>query len=653
MTDDPQSPNDEINCIIEEAEDANDPFKDLVQKTAADPSAPFDPATLKRLASLQVVDLRAFEQLRAKLKGNGCRLKALDDAIAGESDNTAQSKARQADVLIGFASEAELFHSSDSVAYADIQVKNHRQTWPIRSKPFKYWLLHRYYGSTGEAPNSEALQSALAILEAKALYDGVERKVYLRVASFDGKLYLDLADSEWRAVEVDANGWRVIDAPPVRFRRTTGMLPLPEPVRGGSVDAIRPFLNLKNETDFVLATAWALAALRSIGPYPVLVLSGEQGSAKSTFTKILKSLLDPNTAPIRSLPQDDRNFFIAATNGHVLAFDNASMLKPWLSDTMCRLATGGGFAHRQLYTDQEEVLFTATRPQILNGIEDFVTRPDLADRSLLLTLEAISEEKRRPEAELCAQFELECPLILGALLNATVEGLKNLPHTALPALPRMADFALWAIACEPALWPSGTFWKAYSGNLDAAVETVLEADSVATAVQRLMVEKTDWKGTATELKDTLEAIMGEKVTRAREWPANARGLSGRLRRAAPLLRKAGISIVFEKGKTRERTRHVLISTTEDRSGAEKTAATSSKPSVPSETPAGAAVSETRFAHAEQVLDYSKGRGSANGERSVRAPSIENDKTDDVDGVDAKISKESGGSSTTQDWRARI
>ena len=199
---------------------------------------------------------------------------------------------------------------------------------------------------------------------------------------------------------------------------------------------------MQTDTDFVLVVAWALACLRNRGPYPVIVLSGEQGSAKSTFSAILRALLDPNTAPLRALPREDRDLFIAASNGHVLAFDNVSGLPAWISDTLCRLATGGGFAVRQLYTDQDEVLFDAARPVILNGIEDIVTRPDLADRAVFLTLEPIPEERRRPEQELWAAFEAERPRILGVLLDAVAKGLAELPRTRLDKLPRMADFAL-------------------------------------------------------------------------------------------------------------------------------------------------------------------------------------------------------------------
>ena len=405
-------------------------------------------------------------------------------------------------------------------------------------------MAHGYFLKTEGAPSSEALQSALNVIEAKAHFDAPERIVHIRVGGLDGRLYLDLVDETWRAVEIDATGWRVIDSPPVRFRRAAGMQPLPVPVCGGSIETLRSFLNVKTDADFVLVIAWLLAALRDRGPYPVLVLSGEQGSAKSTFAAILRALIDPNTAPLRALPREDRDLFITASNGHVLSFDNVSGLLAWISDTLCRLATGGGFAVRQLYTDMDEVLFDACRPVILNGIEDIVTRPDLADRGLFQTLDPIPEERRRPEAELWAAFNAERPRILGALLDAVVVGLRRLPETRLEKLPRMADFALWATACETALWPAGTFWSAYSGNRDQAVEGVIDADPVAAAVRAVMVTRTVWTGTASDLLGALAGEAGERVAKSKTWPDSPRVLSGRLRRAATFLRTIGIEISY-------------------------------------------------------------------------------------------------------------
>lgn len=398
------------------------------------------------------------------------------------------------------------------------------------------------------------------MIEAKAHFDAPERTVYIRVGGLDGRLYLDLCEEAWRAVEIDATGWRVIDNPPVRFRRAAGMQPLPAPVPGASIEALRSFLNVRSDTDFALVVAWALACLRNRGPYPVIVLSGEQGSAKSSFSAILRSLLDPNTARLRALPREDRDLFIAASNGHVLAFDNVSGLPAWISDTLCRLATGGGFAVRQPYTDQDEVLFDAARPVILNGIEDIVTRPVLADRALFLTLEPIPEKSRRSEAELWAAFEAERPRILGVLLDAVVHGLKNLPETRLEALPRMADFALWSTACETALWPAGIFWSAYCANRDEAVEGVIEADSIATAVRAVMATRTEWTGTASDLLGALAVEAGDRLAKSKTWPDGPRALGGRLRRAAAFLRKIGIEIDFLR-EGRARTRTIVITAT--------------------------------------------------------------------------------------------
>ena len=347
---------------IDGAEEIRDPLEDLVEKTKLDSSAPFMPEVLERLAALKQDDRAAFEKLRAQLKKAGCRMKALDEALAEESGDGGGRGPSQSDILLKLVEAVELFHNPDKVGFADLDINGHRETWAIRSRGFRQWLARCFYEATAGAPNSEALQSALNVIEAKARFDASERVVHVRVGGMDGKIYLDLCDENWRAVEIDVDGWRVVDSPPVRFRRSAGMLPLPAPVAGGSIEELRPFLNVRSNNEFVLTVAWMLAALRDRGPYPVLALFGEQGTAKSTFAEILRMLLDPNTMPSRAPPREDRDLFIAAMNGHVLVFDNISDLAEWISDTLCRLSTGGGFATRQLYTDQDEVLLNATRP---------------------------------------------------------------------------------------------------------------------------------------------------------------------------------------------------------------------------------------------------------------------------------------------------
>jgi hypothetical protein len=656
-TNDPTEAEKQVADIIRDAEDFRDPLDGLVERTKSHAGAAFIPEVLERLAELKRDDRAAFEVLRAHLKSAGCRVTALDETMAEESGEAGGRSRSQADILLELAQTAKLFHAPDGTGFADLDINGHRETWPIRTKGFRRWLARCYFEATGGAPNSEALQSALNVIEAKANFDAPERIIHVRVGGLDGRLYLDLSDEKWRAVEIDASGWRVIENPPVRFRRPPGMQSLPVPVPGGSIASLRSFLNVQSDADFVLAVTWVLACLRNRGPYPVIVLSGEQGSAKSTFSAIVRALVDPNTAPLRALPREDRDLFIAATSAHVLAFDNVSGLAPWISDTFCRLATGAGFAVRQLYTDHDEVLFDAARPVILNGIEDIVTRPDLADRAIFLTLEPISEERRRPEAELWAAFEVERPAILGALLDAVVAGLKHLPHTRLEKLPRMADFAVWAAACETAFWPAGTFLAAYSGNRDEAVESAIDADPIAAAISTLMSRRTVWTQTATELLVALAEVAGERVTKSKTWPANPRALAGRLRRAATFLRKTGIEIVFER-EGKARTRIIRVTNLANPSAPDVRGGEPSAPSASSAfTVKSSEVQVSARPDLRTVANRADGAADANdpgNAPTVRTSGLRTNSQATTDGADATSSPQSRPSERQpQQWRARI
>jgi hypothetical protein len=439
-----------------------------------------------------------------------------------------------------------LFHDPSGTAFADLTIDGHRETWPIRSRRFRHWLRRRYYEENGGTTSAATISSAVDLLEARAQFDGPERTIHIRGAEHNGRIYLDLADNEWRAVQIGPQRWEVVTSPPVRFRRAAGMLPLPIPQRGGSIESLAAFLNLPTPDEFVLVVAWLLAALQGGSPYPLLVIGGEQGSAKTMLTKILRALIDPNVAPTRTPPREERDLMIAAHNGHILAFDNLSGLPSWLSDALCRLASGGSFAIRQLYTDCDEVLFQAARPAILNGIEDIVCRSDLADRAIFLTLEPIADERRRTERELWREFEAVRPQILGSLLDAVAVGLRRLSRIRLDRSPRMADFALWSTACETAFWPPGTFLRAYNANRRSAIEGVIEADPVAAFVREIMAMRSTWVGRASDLHRAHIATGEDVLDGTTGWPKNPRALAGRLRRCQTFLRTAGIDIAFTR-----------------------------------------------------------------------------------------------------------
>ncbi len=451
------------------------------------------------------------------------------------------------DRLVSLVTEAERWHTPASEAFATIKVCGHNEHWPIRSREFRDWLargyLDRFYG----APSSQAFEDALRLIEADARFKGAEHEVPLCVAQGVDAIYLDLADKSWRAVEITTKGWCIVSDPPVRFMRTRGMRPLPVPKRDGSIKDLRRFVNVASDDDFKLVVGWLVGALKPCGPYTIIALNGEQGSAKSTLTRVLRALIDPNGVPIRQVPRDERDLMIAARNARVVCLDNLSYVRAWLSDALCRLATGGGFSTRQLYTDTDETLFEVACPVILNGIPDLVERPDLADRAIPLTLPGIPNRERRSEADFWAAFDSARQRILGALLDAVSCALCRLPHVKIDDLPRMADFALWVTAAEPALdWPDGSFLKAYEANQEDAVGVTLEADPVAQAVIRLVEKEGHWCGTATDLLRALRPSTLDPGFNRRIWPASPNGLSGRMRRVAPNLRAVGVVVNWKR-----------------------------------------------------------------------------------------------------------
>ena len=470
---------------------------------------------------------------------------------------------------------AELFHTSDSEAYASIEFDGHRENHRIRGRRFKQWIMKLYfdaYQSEGDSelgflanlfggkkggpvPGAQAVRDAVATLEGLAVFQGDELNVFVRIAEFGEHVFLDLANETWEAIEITTTGWRVVSNPPVKFIRPEGMRPLPTPVRGGSLDQLRSFVNVEDGA-WPLVIGFIAGMIRPRGPFIILNLLGEQGSAKSTAAKYIRRVADPATPIHRARPRNEHDLVIGAARSWVLSFDNLSGLPDWFSDALCRLATGGGYGARMLYSDDDEKLFDAQRPIILNGIEELATRGDLLDRSILVTLPVLDGVRR--ERELDEEFEAAHPGILGAVLDAAVEALEGFDKVELEGKVRMADAAAWIVAAEPALGlEAGSFMEAYRENRAEANALTLEASKVAAELVSFMDRKQEWTGTATELLEALNLRASDETKRAKEWPKSGRGLSGKLRRLAPALRRSGLHLDFDReGHERSRTVHI-------------------------------------------------------------------------------------------------
>jgi hypothetical protein len=425
-------------------------------------------------------------------------------------------------------------------------VGTHTETCHIKSKGFKRWLMQRFYKETGRAASIQALQEALAVLEARAIFDGPECPVHLRIGGDKDAIYIDLGNDKWECIEITKKGWQVLGEPPIKFRRAKGMSPLPYPVGGSSIEDLFRFINVTNPSARQLIITWLIQAIMPKGPYPPLALHGGQGSAKSTTAAVLRALIDPNTSPLRSEPKCEHDLMIAANNGWVVCFDNLSRLGVGLSDSLCRLATGGGFSTRELYSDSDEVLFNVMRPVIINGIEEIISRGDMLERTVVLNLPGIGKKKRRAEEEFWEDFEQAKPRILGALYDAISVVLRELPAVVLEEMPRMADFARIGVAAETSLgFELGSFMWAYGENKQQSNDLVLESEPVAEVTCAFIKQEREWSGRATDLLKELNKIADEKIQNLKSWPNQPQRLSNILRRLAPNLITVGVDIKFD------------------------------------------------------------------------------------------------------------
>ncbi len=492
-----------------------------------------------------------------------------DDAAEGfrpSSGGDTEQRKSQADLLVELCARegVELFHDDGdgTEAFASFANGDHRETWPVRAKGFTRWLAHRYFIYHKKSASDTAVKSALNTLSGQALFQGPARPVGLRIASYQGAIYVDLCDATWRVVRIHPNGWSVITSHdvPVRFLRKKGMLSLPEPQRGGSIDELRPLVNLPNNDDWCLFAGFLLVCFHPRGPYTILCVNGEHGSAKTTLCRLARALIDPNKAGLRRPPREARDVHIAARNGRVVVYTNLSGLPFWLSDTLCSVAYGEGYATRELYTDDDETLFDDARPIMVNGIENLMARGDFADRCLHFVLPSIPDDQRKDEASLYAAFDQIKPRLLGALYDAVACALQRIDSVVLPCVARMADFAKWVVAAEPALpWPKGRFLEAYDRNRSNVVRDVVEDSELGSTVLEFMEARPSWIDRPTALFEALCGVADEHTRKSKEWPKSPGSMSGKLRRLVPTLRKLGLVVDDGRCTGRFRSRFISVS----------------------------------------------------------------------------------------------
>ncbi len=473
-----------------------------------------------------------------------------DAKEAQENEVKSSAATKLADAWI--ASASELWHSPDGIAFATfVNSAGVRSHMSIQSTEGTEFAQRLFYLKESKAIAQDAVKAALNTVAAQAKYAGDEHAVYSRIAHHDGCVWIDLGDDAWRAIRIDADGWKIVDSRdvPVKFRRTrsTHALPIPQP--GGSLDQLFTLFHLEPD-DQRLTLGWLVGAFQESGGRALLELIGQQGSGKSTFARMLISLIDPCEIPVRSVSRDEEGLLIAVQGKAVLGYDNVSSLHPDMADAWCRLSTGGGIGKRKLFSDSEETLLRAQLPLVWTAIAPVaINRPDLQDRTITVRLEPLESETYRSERDVNAAFEAMRPQILGALYSAVAEALRNQDTIHLDRLPRLADFATWVEAAAPALgWEAGDFTTALEDSSMRASYMALDASPVGRLVFAYMKDRPHWEGPVSDLLTELRTLASDDDKRQRQFPKDSARLGVQLRRMQRPLADLGVWVGFDRSR---------------------------------------------------------------------------------------------------------
>lgn len=540
-------------------EDETPLFEDSINLSKQSSRHRFAQSLLKRVPESNGKDTDAqLLQLLWQAKGH--------QAGAEEEPRGKVVQGSQASCLVSLIEDrgVTLFRNTRRIAFVHVQIEDHFEVWRVRSRQFRQWLGREFWQSEGKAANSDAINSALNVIEGMACFDGPEYELHNRVAWYDEALWYDLTDQRWRAVRVTAEGWRIVEHPPILFQRYAHQRGQVEPVPGGNPRRLLEFTNLKDDAQALLLLAYVIACFIPDIPHPIPQLHGEQGSAKSTLFRLIRSLIDPSEVAVLSFPSDISELIQKISHHWVAYFDNVSHLSDWISDILCRASTGEGFTKRELYSDDDDVIYSFRRCVGLNGVNIAAMKPDLLDRVLLFDLERVPRSKRREERELFHEFDQAKPAILGGLFDAIAKAISIYPSLNLKALPRMADFARWGAAAAVALdYSERDFLEAYQINISSQTEEVLSSNPVAEALLIHMEDKDRWEGTASDLLEALSDIAESALklkTKGKLWPGAPHILTRRLNELRTNLREAGF-ILDSLARTGQRGRQLVITKT--------------------------------------------------------------------------------------------
>nr|MDQ3969589.1 hypothetical protein [Thermoproteota archaeon] len=505
---------------------------------------------------------------------------AVGDSDAHDDDGGGGTKLPSASELaIRLVDKRIVLYFKDEYGTPHIKVKvgDHTEIMPVGSSRFELYVSKVFYDEMDrQVLKAESLNEVVRILTARTTFDGTTARLHLRAAwgiSDDDNngvdyntLYFDPTTENWSCIKVTTHGWEILPRHPdnVLFTRFK-QLPQAMPVREYSPDIMDRYLDLmhiKGQTSRLIVKVMLIASFIPDIGHPIIVPNGEQGGVKSTYCRYHKRIVDPCAVELLTIPKDRNEFVQHMHHNYVVVYDNVRIVPKWFSDEICKAVTGAGNSKRKLYTDDEDIAYNYKRLILVNGINNVLTEPDALDRSVMLDFTRISDEERREEAEVDAEFEAMKPGLLGYIFDILVKAL-SIKHTIkLQRKPRMADFAVWgeaiarAMGCKELEFLDDYYSVLERQNVDA-VEATLVGPAIVNFVGTWQQGNKEWEGSPDALLNALRKVAEafRIDTRDSMWPKKGNSLVRKIKPLLPDLRQGyQIDIAITRDAKGEKTK---------------------------------------------------------------------------------------------------
>lgn len=456
----------------------------------------------------------------------------------------------QTEFLLSVVETHEKFLDELGMPYVRFETGNHREIWPVRSKNYRDFLKGEVFKQYAFDSSKAKIEPVLEYVENQCKVSNKTYRLYARVAMQENAVYYDLCNSDWQVVKIDDTGWKVVNKSPILFKRYPNQAEQVRPVQGNSIKQLFKYFRINKKFDIFLLAIIVAMLIPDIS-HPIVIIYGQPGSGKSTFSRIIKQIIDPSKMDILSYPTNEKDLPQIINKNWLCVFDNIDSISSFASDIFCRVCTGGAFPKRKLFTDDDEITYNLRNCLILNGLNQSVTKNDLLDRCAFFELQPFDSFSRKTDEEFWNSFKADLPSILGKLFDVLSKALGIYNKLTLTTSKRLADFEKWGYSIAEVAGKGDKFSRQFDEMAEFQNNEAIQGYPLAYTVTILMEQQSIYRGHPSDLYKSLCKIARTHNIDMRNslWPKAENALTRMLNNIANNLYKAGVEYIHEGHKS--------------------------------------------------------------------------------------------------------